>query len=81
MKTRFLKIISGVAFATVLAVAITQISAFAQSAKKQQGIEGIWYITIAVVRCDTGATLFTAHSIRSFIDGGSSTEVARQLSA
>jgi len=39
MKTRFLKIISGMTLATVLALTVTQVSAFAQSAQKQLGIE------------------------------------------
>jgi hypothetical protein len=42
MKIRLLKIISGMALATVLAPTVTQVSAFAQSAQKQQGIEGVW---------------------------------------
>jgi len=39
MKSRLLKIISRMALATVLALTVTQISAFAESPQKQQGIE------------------------------------------
>jgi hypothetical protein len=59
MKTRFLKIISGMALATVLALTVTQVSAFAQSAQKQQGIEGVWDVRITVVQCDTGKAIGT----------------------
>jgi hypothetical protein len=39
MKTSFLNIISGMALASILALDVTQISAVAQSAQKQQGQE------------------------------------------
>jgi hypothetical protein len=42
------------ALATVLAPTVTQVSALAQSAQKQQGIEGVWDVRITVVQCDTG---------------------------
>jgi hypothetical protein len=75
MKTRFLKIISGLALATVLTLTATQISVFAQSAQKQRGIEGVWDVRITIVHCDTGASIFTGRAILMFIDGGSLTSV------
>jgi hypothetical protein len=49
----------------------TQISAFAQSAQKQEGIEGVWDVRITVVQCDTGNAIFTGRAILRFSDGGS----------
>jgi hypothetical protein len=59
----------------------TQIPAFAQPAQEQrgqeeQGIEGVWDISVTVRSCATGAALFTGRVIHMFIDGGSLTEVA-----
>jgi hypothetical protein len=59
----------------------TQIPAFAQSAQErrgqeEQGIEGVWDISVTVRSCTTGAALFTGRVIHMFIDGGSLTEVA-----
>jgi hypothetical protein len=65
----------GMALATVLTLAVTQVSAFAQSVQKQQGIEGVWDVRITVVQCDTGATLLTGRAMLMFIDGGSLTSV------
>jgi hypothetical protein len=72
MKTRFLKIVSVLALATVIAL-VTEISAFAQSARKQQGIEGVWDARIINVDCDTGAAISITHAILMFSDGGSLT--------
>jgi hypothetical protein len=81
MKTKFLNIISGTALATILALAVTQESAFAQPAQEQrgqeeQGIEGVWDINVTVRSCATGAALFTGRVIHMFIDGGTLTEIA-----
>jgi hypothetical protein len=59
----------------------TQIPAFAQSAREQrgqeeQGIEGVWDISVTVRSCTTGAALFTGRVIHMFIDGGTLTEIA-----
>jgi hypothetical protein len=75
MKTRFLKIISGMALATVLALTVTQVSAFAQSAQKQQGIEGVWDVRITVVQCDSGKAIGTGRAILMFINGGGLTDI------
>ena len=63
------------------ALSSTQIPAFAQPAQEQrgqeeQGIEGVWDISVRVRSCATGAALFTGRVIHMFIDGGSLTEVA-----
>jgi hypothetical protein len=55
MKTRFLKIISSMAFATVLSLTVAQISVSAQSAQEQRGkeqqpLEGVWDISVTVGR-------------------------------
>ena len=75
-------------FKGVLAAAIalpalsgTQIPAFAQSAQEQrgqeeQGIEGVWDISVTGRSCATGAALFTGRVIHMFIDGGTLTEIA-----
>jgi hypothetical protein len=72
----------------VLAVAIVlpalsgaQISVSAQSAQEhreqeQQGLEGVWDISVTVRSCATGAALFTGRVIHMFIDGGTMTEIA-----
>jgi hypothetical protein len=75
MKTRFLKIISGMALATVLALTVTQVSAFAQSAQKQQGIEGVWDVRITVVQCDSGKAIGTGRAILMVINGGGLTDI------
>jgi hypothetical protein len=75
MKTRFLKIIFDMAFATVLALTVTQISAFAQPAQKRQGIEGVWDVRVTVVQCDTGKAILTGRAILMFSDGGGFTEI------
>jgi hypothetical protein len=59
----------------------TQTPAFAQSVQEQQGqeeqgIEGVWDISVTVRSCATGAALFTGRVIHMFIDGGSLTEIA-----
>jgi hypothetical protein len=69
------------ALATVLALAITQIPAFAQSAQEQraqeqQGLEGVWDISVTGRSCATGAALFTGRVIHMFIYGGKMTEIA-----
>jgi hypothetical protein len=81
MKTRHLKIISGMALAAVLTLVVTQISLSAQSAQEQRGkeqqpLEGVWDISVTVVSCATGAALFTGRVIHMFIDGGTMTEIA-----
>jgi hypothetical protein len=58
-----------------------QIPAFAQSAQEQrgqeeQGIEGVWDISVTGRSCATGAALFTGRVIHMFIDGGTLTEIA-----
>jgi hypothetical protein len=52
-----------------------QISAFAQSAKAQRGIEGVWDVRVTVVHCDTGKAILTARAIVRYIDGGSFAEI------
>jgi hypothetical protein len=59
----------------------TQISAFAQSVQEQrrqdeQGIEGVWDISVTGRSCATGAAPFTGRVIHMFIDGGTFTEIA-----
>jgi hypothetical protein len=59
----------------------TQIPVFAQSAQEhreqeQQGLEGVWDISITVRSCATGAALGTGRVIHMFIDGGTYTEIA-----
>jgi len=80
MKTRYLKIISGMALATTLALA-TQNSVLAQSGQEQRGkeqqpLEGVWDISITIRSCTTGAALATGRAIQIFIDGGTMTEIA-----
>jgi hypothetical protein len=76
MKTRYLKIISGMALGTVLALTVTQISAFPQSAQKQQGIEGVWDARITVVQCDTDKVISTGgRAMLMFINGGGLTVI------
>jgi len=72
MKTKFPKIISGMALATVLALTIMP----ALPAEKQQGIEGVWDVRITVVQCDTRAAIFTGRAILRYIDGGSFAEIS-----
>ena len=74
MKFTFQKIISCLALATLIAL-VTQTSSLAESAQKQQGIEGAWDATITMVRCDTGAAIGTGHAILMFIAGGSLTDI------
>ena len=76
MKSRFLKIISRMALATVLALTVSQISAFAESSQKQQGVEGAWDVRITVVNCDTGKSLLTGRAILSFSEGGGLTDIS-----
>jgi hypothetical protein len=81
MKTRQLKIISGMALAAVLTLVVTQISLSAQSAQEQRGkeqqpLEGVWDISITIRSCTTGAALATGRAIQIFIDGGTMTEIA-----
>jgi hypothetical protein len=77
MKTRIIpKILSGMAFATVLALTVTQVSALAESAQKQQGIEGVWDVRITVVQCDTGKTILTGRAVLSFSEGGTLTDIS-----
>ena len=81
MKTRHLKIISGMALAAVLTLVVTQISLSAQSAQEQRGkeqqpLEGVWDISITIRSCTTGAALATGRAIQIFIDGGTMTEIA-----
>jgi hypothetical protein len=80
MKSWLLK---GVLAAAIVLPALsgTQVPAFAQSAQEQrgqeeQGIEGVWDISVTVRSCATGAALFTGRVIHMFIDGGSLTEIA-----
>ena len=75
MKFMFLKIISGFALATVIA-SVTQTAAFAQSAQKRQGIEGVWDVSVSIVQCDTGQAIGTGHAILMFSDGGSLTQIS-----
>jgi len=80
MKTRYLKIISGVALAAVLTLP-TQNSVLAQSGQEQRGkeqqpLEGVWDISVTVRSCSTGAALHTGRAIQIFIDGGTMTEIA-----
>ena len=49
MKTNPWKIISGIAFATVLA-STTPISVLAEPKEKPRGIEGVWHVTVTVVQ-------------------------------
>ena len=78
MKFMFLKIISGFALATVIA-SVTQTAAFAQSAQKRQGIEGVWDVSVTIVQCDTGQAIGTGHAILMFSDGGSLTQILPTL--
>ncbi len=76
MKIRFLKSISSMALASVLTLTVTQISVFAQSAQKQQGIEGVWDVRITVVQCDTGKVISTGgRAMLMFINGGGVTQL------
>lgn len=76
MKIRFLKSISSMALASVLTLTVTQISVFAQSAQKQQGIEGVWDVRITVVQCDTGKVISTGgRAMLMFINGGGVTDI------
>ena len=80
MKTRHLKIICGMALATMLALA-THNSVLAQSGQEQRGkeqqpLEGVWDISVTVRSCSTGAALHTGRAIQIFIDGGTMTEIA-----
>jgi hypothetical protein len=47
-----------------------------QREEEQQGLEGVWDITITVRSCATDAALFTGRVIHMFIDGGTMTEIA-----
>jgi len=75
MKFMFPKIISGLALAIVIA-SVTQTPAFAESAPKQQGIEGVWDVSVTNVQCDTGQVTGTGHAILMFSDGGSLTQIS-----
>ena len=82
MKTRFLKIISGIALTTMLTLA-TQISVSAQSAQEQRGKEqerlvGVWDVSLTGRSCATGAALSTGRVIHMFTDGGTMTEIAER---
>ena len=59
----------------MLALTVTQISVFAQSAQKQRGIEGVWDVRITIVNCDTGKPLLTGRAILMYIEGGSLTDI------
>ena len=49
---------------------------FAQSAQKQQGIEGVWDVRITVVQCDTGKVISTGgRAMLMFINGGRVTDI------
>jgi hypothetical protein len=76
MKTRYLKIITGMALGTVLELTVAPISAFAQSAQEQRGIEGVWDARISVVQCDTGKVISTGgRAMLMFINGGGLTVI------
>jgi hypothetical protein len=80
MKSWLLKGVFG-AVIVLLALSGAQIPVSAQPAQEQrgqeeQGIEGVWDISVTVRSCATGAALFTGRVIHIFIDGGSLTEVA-----
>jgi hypothetical protein len=77
---RYLKIISGMALATMLALG-THNLVLAQSGqehqgKEQQPLEGVWDISITIRSCTTGSALATGRAIQIFIDGGTMTEIA-----
>jgi hypothetical protein len=67
----------GMLAATIALPALSgmQISAFAQPAQEQQGIEGVWDVRVTVVQCDTGVAIHTARAIVRYIDGGSFAEI------
>jgi hypothetical protein len=80
MKRRRCKGVLAAAIA-LAALSGTQTPAFAQSVQeqqgqKEQGIEGVWDISVTVRSCATGAALFTGRVIHMFIDGGTLTEIA-----
>ena len=80
MKFMFPKVISSLALAIVIAL-VTQIWAFAASAQKrqgqeQQGIEGVWDVSVTIVQCNTGQAIGTGHAILMFSDGGSLTQIS-----
>ena len=75
MKFTFQKIISGLALATLIAL-VTQTAAFAQSAQKQHGIEGVWDVSVTIVQCNTGQAVGTGHAILMFSGGGSLTQIS-----
>jgi hypothetical protein len=66
---RYLKIISGMALATMLALG-THNLVLAQSGqehqgKEQQPLEGVWDISITIRSCTTGSALATAAQSKS----------------
>jgi hypothetical protein len=80
MKIRFLKSISGMAFATVLSLAVAQISVVQSGQerreKEQRELEGVWDISLTVRSYATGVALFTGRVIHMHNDGGTMTEIA-----
>jgi hypothetical protein len=75
MKLMFPSIISGLALAAVITL-ITRTSTFAQSAQTEQGIEGVWDVSVTIVQCNTGQAVGTGHAILMFSDGGSLTQIS-----
>jgi hypothetical protein len=75
MKFMFPRIISCLASASLIALA-TQTATLAQSTQKQQGIEGVWDVSVTIVQCDTGHAIGIGHAILMFSDGGSLTQVS-----
>jgi len=75
MKTRFLRIISGMALAAILALRVRPVLAKTAGTRGARNRRRLGCKRHSSV-CATGAALFTGRAILMFIDGGTLTEIA-----
>lgn len=75
MKFMFPRFISCLAAVSLIAL-VTETSTLAQSVQKQQGIEGVWDVSVTIVGCATGQVIGTGHAILMFSNGGSLTQTS-----
>jgi hypothetical protein len=79
MNSRQLRVLAGMALATMVAVAAAQVSLSAHDDQDRQGIEGVWDVRVTIRQCDTGAPLAAVHAMNMFNQGGTLTETSNDL--
>jgi hypothetical protein len=79
MKAGRLRILAGMALATMVAVTGAQVSLSAHDDQDRQGIEGVWDVSVTIRQCDTAAPVAAVHAMNMFIQGGTLTETSNDL--